>query len=38
VITSVRSGRAAESRSWRLIDDRSSMIEEELLVAEEERW
>lgn len=38
VITSVRSGRAAESRSWRLVDDRSSMVEEEFMVAEEERW
>ncbi len=38
VITSVRSGQAAESRSWRLVDDRSGMVEEELLVAEEERW
>jgi proteasome lid subunit RPN8/RPN11 len=35
LITSVRSGRAAESRSWRLVDDRSIMIEEPLLVAQE---
>ncbi|OGO22860.1 MAG: hypothetical protein A2Y54_10870 [Chloroflexi bacterium RBG_16_51_16] len=28
VITSVKSGKAGESRSWRLSDDRSSFIEE----------
>ena len=35
LITSVRFGRAAETRSWRLVDDRSIMIEEPLLVAQE---
>ena len=38
LITSVREGRAAESRSWRLTDDRSMMIEEAVSVAQEARW
>ena len=30
IITSVRSGRAVESRSWRLLEDRSQFVEEEM--------
>ena len=30
VITSVKSGRALESRSWRLTEDRSNFVEEEI--------
>ncbi len=42
VITSVSNGRAVESRSWRLSDDRSSFVEEQLVqieieASEEER-
>jgi proteasome lid subunit RPN8/RPN11 len=36
VITSVHSGDAVESRSWRLTDDRSAMVEEELVILPEE--
>ena len=32
IITSVNSGRAVESRAWRLADDRSAFIEEEIQV------
>jgi proteasome lid subunit RPN8/RPN11 len=35
LITSVAAGRAVESRSWRLLDDRSRMVEETLSVLEE---
>jgi proteasome lid subunit RPN8/RPN11 len=34
LITSVLAGRAAESRSWRLVDDRSTFEEESLLEIE----
>lgn len=42
VITSISEGRAVESRSWRLSDDRSSFVEEQLVevhtgTPEEER-
>jgi proteasome lid subunit RPN8/RPN11 len=37
IITSVMSGTAVESRSWRLEDDRSRMVEEPLSVLEEVR-
>ncbi|HLC03972.1 MAG TPA: M67 family metallopeptidase [Anaerolineales bacterium] len=42
IITSVSNGKAGESRSWRLSDDRSSFVEEQLVEvhfgsAEEER-
>lgn len=30
VITSVQSGRAVESRSWRLVEDRSQFVEEKI--------
>jgi proteasome lid subunit RPN8/RPN11 len=33
IITSVQQGRAVESRSWRLLEDRSSFIEEEITVT-----
>ncbi len=33
VITSVEHGRASGSRSWRLLDDRSQFVEEELVYA-----
>ncbi len=36
IITSVDSGKAIESRSWRLADDRSNFIEEELKVSSEQ--
>lgn len=32
VITSVQAGRAAESRSWRLAEDRSTFVEETILI------
>ncbi len=35
LITSVQAGRASETRSWRLADDRSEMTEEAVLVAQE---
>ncbi|MCI0521722.1 MAG: M67 family metallopeptidase [Chloroflexi bacterium] len=35
IITSVHQGRAVESRSWRLLEDRSSFFEEELTVTQE---
>lgn len=35
LITSIRAGRATESRSWRLVDDRSEMVEESISVAQE---
>jgi proteasome lid subunit RPN8/RPN11 len=34
VITSVQGGRAVESRSWRLQDDRQGFAEEAILVQE----
>lgn len=34
IITSVQGGRALESRSWRLLDDRTGFSEETLMVAE----
>ncbi|MEW6030036.1 MAG: Mov34/MPN/PAD-1 family protein [Chloroflexota bacterium] len=33
LITSVQSGRAVESRSWRLVEDRSQFIEESLEIT-----
>lgn len=33
VITSVEQGRASGSRSWRLLDDRSQFVEEEIVYA-----
>jgi len=33
VITSVEHGRASGSRSWRLLDDRSQFVEEEMVYA-----
>jgi proteasome lid subunit RPN8/RPN11 len=36
VITSVRAGRAVESRCWRLKDDRAEMVEELLEILPEE--
>lgn len=36
VITSVQSGRAVESRSWRLVEDRSTFVEERISVIREE--
>jgi proteasome lid subunit RPN8/RPN11 len=35
VITSVQNGRAVESRSWRLAEDRSHFIEESILEGDE---
>jgi proteasome lid subunit RPN8/RPN11 len=32
IITSVQSGRAVESRSWRLLEDRSKFVEEEIQI------
>lgn len=37
VITSVMAGKAVESRSWRLLDDRSRMVQEPLSTPEEVR-
>jgi proteasome lid subunit RPN8/RPN11 len=37
LITSVWGGKAVESRSWRLLEDRSRMVEEALSVLEEVR-
>ncbi len=34
VITSVQGGRAVESRSWRLLEDRSAFLEEQIVVRE----
>jgi proteasome lid subunit RPN8/RPN11 len=34
IITSVNSGQAVQSRSWRLAEDRSTFVEEPLLVQE----
>jgi len=34
LITSVQSGKALQSRSWRLIEDRSQFLEEEIRVLE----
>ena len=34
IITSVRSGKAIESRSWRLLEDRTRFEEEEIKVTE----
>jgi hypothetical protein len=36
VITSVQAGRAVESRSWRLSEDRSTFVEEIMSVIREE--
>ena len=36
IITSVSQGKAVESRSWRLSDDRSSFIEEQLVEVQTE--
>ncbi len=36
IITSVHSGKAEESRSWRLNDDRSKFVEEEVLVISDQ--
>jgi proteasome lid subunit RPN8/RPN11 len=36
IITSVSNGKAVESRSWRLSDDRSSFVEEQLVQMETE--
>lgn len=33
IITSVQSGKAVESRSWRLIDDRSQFVEEKIQIT-----
>ena len=33
VITSVQAGRAAESRSWRLVEDRSQFVEEKIQIT-----
>lgn len=35
VITSVQSGEDESSRSWRLLDDRSRFVEEEILITSE---
>src|SRR5512143_2026609 len=32
VITSIQSGQAGESRSWRLVEDRSEFVEEEIQI------
>ncbi len=37
VITAVESGRAVESRCWRLSEDRSEFTEEEIRIKEQER-
>ncbi len=37
VITSVQSGNAVESRSWRLLEDRSAFNEEQILLEEPTR-
>jgi proteasome lid subunit RPN8/RPN11 len=36
IITSISNGRAVESRSWRLSDDRNSFVEEQLVQIETE--
>jgi proteasome lid subunit RPN8/RPN11 len=36
IITSVSEGKAIESRSWRLADDRSSFVEEQLVEVRSE--
>lgn len=33
IITSVQSGKALESRSWRLVDDRSQFVEEKIQIT-----
>ncbi len=33
IITSVQSGKAVESRSWRLVDDRSQFVEEKIQIT-----
>jgi proteasome lid subunit RPN8/RPN11 len=38
IITSVSNGKAIESRSWRLSDDRSSFVEEQLVQIETETF
>ena len=35
IITSINQGKAVESRSWRLIEDRSRFVEEEIQILEE---
>jgi proteasome lid subunit RPN8/RPN11 len=38
IITSVQSGKALESRSWRLAEDRSQFEEEEILIQPSASW